>query len=110
MNRLPKADPQTSAHGQQTFPDYSYLMLENRFRGSETNLTAHLSIYPPYFQGLSDVLEIGSGRGELQSLFKQAGIASYGVDVDAAMVEAARERGHSIVEGDALAHLRQLRP
>lgn len=110
MNRLPKADPQTSAHGQVSYPDYSYIMLENRFRGSEGNLTNHLKIYPQYFQGLSNVLEIGSGRGELQNLFKEAGISSYGVDVDAAMVQAAREKGHCIVEGDALAHLRTLAP
>lgn len=110
MNRLPKGDPTSSAHGQTTYPDFSYLMLENRFRGNEENLTEHLKIYPTFFQGLDNVLEIGSGRGELQSLLRSAGIKSYGVDVDAAMVEAARAKGHVIVEGDALAHLRELQP
>ena len=91
--------------------DTSYLILENRFRGSEEEISNRVAIYPEYFKEISaqtnkPVLEIGGGRGELQILFKKAGIQSYSVDIDAAMVAAGIEKGASILHGDAIAHLR----
>ncbi len=87
-------------------PDYSYLLLENRFRGSEEQIAERLSIYKDYFQGCEkSVLEIGPGRGELLTIFKEAGIPSYGVDIDEAMVEAATEKGLDSRIGNALEHL-----
>lgn len=89
--------------------DYSYLLLENRFRGSEAEIAQRLSIYPPLFLDASGpVLEIGPGRGELLTLFKEARINCYGVDTDAAMVEAAIEKGHNVTLGDGIAHLASL--
>lgn len=89
--------------------DYSYLLLENRFRGSEEDIAQRLAIYPPIFQGATHpILEIGPGRGELLGLLKNAGISSYGVDTDAAMVEAAIEKGHEVLLGDGIAHLASL--
>lgn len=87
-------------------PDYSYLMLENRYRGPEEEITERLEIYPAYFNNSDKaVLEIGSGRGELQTLFKNAGIKSYGVELDGAMVEHSREKNLEIIEEDGLKHL-----
>jgi O-antigen chain-terminating methyltransferase len=77
--------------------DYSYLLLENRFRGSEVEIRRRLSIYPPLFAGSSKpVLEIGPGRGELQQLFKEQHVPSYGVDMDPAMVEACKTKGFDV--------------
>lgn len=91
------------------FPDFSYLLLENRFRGSEEEISKRLSIYPPVFAGTHlPVLEIGGGRGELQLLFREAGLVSYNVDIDQAMVETARSRGLDARLGDGLAHLAAL--
>lgn len=89
--------------------DYSYLLLENRFRGSQAEISKRLEIYPPLFSAASlPVLEIGSGRGELQLLFKQQGVLSYGVDMDAAMVESCADKGIDVRLGDAISHLRTL--
>lgn len=86
--------------------DYKYLLLENRFRGSEEEISRRLSHYPALFVGASHpVLEIGGGRGELQKLFTAQGIKSYMVDMDAAMVEAAKSIGVDARFGDGIQHL-----
>jgi O-antigen chain-terminating methyltransferase len=90
-------------------PDQSYLMLENRFRGSEAEISKRMQVYPPLFMRASlPVLEIGPGRGELQLLFKELGVSSYGVDMDEAMVECAKERGVDARLGDGLKHLAEI--
>ncbi|MCC6221063.1 MAG: class I SAM-dependent methyltransferase [Deltaproteobacteria bacterium] len=89
--------------------DYSYLLLENRFRGSEDEIRKRLSIYPPIFQGSSKpILEIGSGRGELQSLFKVKNIPSYGLDLDKAMVEHCRSMDLDVRFENGMTHLASL--
>jgi 2-polyprenyl-3-methyl-5-hydroxy-6-metoxy-1,4-benzoquinol methylase len=88
---------------------YSYLLLENRYRGSEQEISARMQHYPNIFTGAkAPVLEIGGGRGELQRLFKAAQINSYMVDMDAAMVEAALNSGVDAKLGDGISHLRSL--
>ena len=90
-------------------PDTSYLLLENRYRGSEHEISRRLEIYPPLFRGATKpVVEVGGGRGELQLLFKAASIPSYGVDLDEAMVRTANSRGVDTRHGDGIAHLRAL--
>jgi 2-polyprenyl-3-methyl-5-hydroxy-6-metoxy-1,4-benzoquinol methylase len=94
-----------------TLPDYSYLLLENRYRGSEEAIKERQSWYPSVFAGSSlehKVLEIGPGRGELLELFREQGVQAFGVDIDAAMVECCREKGLESYHGDALANLRGL--
>ena len=90
-------------------PDPSYLLLENRYRGGEGEIARRLAIYPEIFKSASGtVLEIGSGRGELQGLFKSADIKSYGVDLDTVMVNVANAAGCDTKFGDGIAHLRAL--
>jgi SAM-dependent methyltransferase len=89
--------------------DLSYLLLENRYRGGEDEIARRIAIYPEIFQGAPGrVLEIGSGRGELQRLFKQRGIVSYGVDLDVVMVNVANANGCDTQYGEGIAHLRSL--
>ncbi len=90
---------------------YDYLLLENRYRGSESEIRERLREYPELFaksdlsKKSGKVFEIGAGRGELQTLFAERGISSYGMDLDAAMVEVCREKGLDVSLGDALSHL-----
>lgn len=89
--------------------DYSYLLLENRYRGPEEEIAKRLKIYPDYFKNSRQaILEIGSGRGELQELFQKSGINSYGIELDAAMVEHCREKKLNVKKEDGLAHLASL--
>jgi 2-polyprenyl-3-methyl-5-hydroxy-6-metoxy-1,4-benzoquinol methylase len=90
-------------------PSRSYLLLENRYRGSEAEIERRTRIYPELFKDArGPVLDIGSGRGELLRLFKAAGIESYGVDLDTVMVNVANSNGCKTMYGDGIAHLRSL--
>lgn len=94
---------------EESIPDFSYLLLENRYRGNEEEIRKRLEIYPPVFKGTKKkILEIGPGRGELQVLLNEHGIPTYGVDVDEAMVKDAKARGLEVFLEDAVLHLRNL--
>ena len=93
----------------ENLPAFSYLLLENRFRGSEADIAARVAPYVLLFKGSRlPVLELGPGRGELQSQLKKAGVPAYGVDTDEAMVKVALEKGVDVRLGDGIAHMRGL--
>lgn len=99
----------SDGHASATPPTRSYLLLENRYRGSEGEIERRTRIYPELFKDARGaVLDIGSGRGELLRLFKAAGIESYGVDLDTVMVNVANANGCHTLYGDGIAHLRSL--
>jgi O-antigen chain-terminating methyltransferase len=114
VNNFPRYTDPNPPHVQEisqplTIPDPSYLLLENRYRGGEAEIERRLSIYPEIFKTApATVLEMGSGRGELQRLFKKAGVPSYGVDLDTVMVNVANAAGCDTKFGDGIAHLRAL--
>ena len=85
---------------------YKYLGFEDRFRGSENEIRARLADYAPYFDGASNVLDVGCGRGEFLALLKERGVRAKGLDLNPEMVEACRARGLDATAGDALEVLR----
>lgn len=106
----------SEAKGQSTLSDsvqadFSYVLLENRYRGSEDEISARMSIYSNVFESsqTQPVLEIGAGRGELQGTLRNRGVLSYGVDLDSGMVEQAKERSLDVRLGDGIEHLRGLK-
>lgn len=102
----PKSDPESL---ESSMPDYSYLLLENRYRGSEAVIQERLSIYPPLFKDApGPVLELGPGRGELLELFDKQQIKAYGVELDSAMVECCLGKDLEVEVGDAIGYMRQL--
>jgi len=91
--------------------DYRYLLLENRFRGSEEEISLRLREYVEVFStATGPVFELGAGRGELQRLLRDAGIESYGYELDEAMCERGRSLSLDLRLGDGIEHLRQLTP
>jgi 2-polyprenyl-3-methyl-5-hydroxy-6-metoxy-1,4-benzoquinol methylase len=95
--------------GNENLPSFSYLLLENRYRGSEKEIETRLTPYVDLFKSAhGPVLELGPGRGELQLLLKRQGINAYGVDTDEAMVKVALEKGVDARLGDGLGHLQSL--
>jgi O-antigen chain-terminating methyltransferase len=86
---------------------YKYVGFEDRFRGSQELIRARQIEYLPYFQGASDVLDIGCGRGEFLELLREKGISGRGLDVNHEMVEVCLARGLDATEGDALSYLQQ---
>ncbi len=87
---------------------YQYICFEDVFRGSREEIAARQRDYLQYFEGASDVLDIGCGRGEFLVLLRDEGIAARGVDANADAVERCRERGLEAARSDALAYLRAL--
>ena len=90
-------------------PDaYQYVCFEDVFRGSPEEVAARQREYLPYFEGASDVLDVGCGRGEFLALLRDHGIAARGVDTNAEAVEGCRERGLAATRSDAVGYLRTL--
>ena len=87
---------------------YQYVCFEDVFRGEPEEIAARQRDYLPYFEGASDVLDVGCGRGEFLVLLRDEGIAARGVDLNADAVERCRERGVEAARADALAYLRAL--
>ena len=73
--------------------EHAYLQLEQRFRGTEAEITERAAPYLDRLRGRGEVLDLGCGRGEALALFGQAGIAARGVDGSAAMVAECRAKG-----------------
>ena len=87
---------------------FKYLGFEDAFRGSPEEIRSRLASYLPLFEGSTDVLDIGCGRGEFLELLKERGIRARGLDLNHEMVETSRARGLEVAEGDALGYLESL--
>lgn len=86
---------------------FQYVGFEDRFRGSEEAIRARLADFVPYFEGQSNVLDIGCGRGEFLDLLRERGISGQGLDLNPEMIEVCRSRGLQASVGDARAFLQQ---
>ncbi len=84
---------------------YKYVGFEDQFRGSQDAIRERQESYLPYFEGRSDVLDVGCGRGEFVALLVAHGITARGIDSNHEMVEGCRARGLDVVEADAVGHL-----
>ncbi len=87
---------------------YKYVGFEDQFRGSVDEIRARFADYVPYFEGASDVLDIGCGRGEFLQLLRERGVKARGVDVNHEMVETCRSHGLEVIEGDGFEYLASL--
>ena len=87
---------------------YKYVGFEQAFRGSAAEIRDRLAAYGPYFDGASDVLDVGCGRGEFLEVLGQRGVTAHGIDLNHEMVEACHARGLEVEEADAVAHLEGL--
>ena len=87
---------------------YKYVGFENQFRGSQETIRARLESYLPYFDGASDVLDVGCGRGEFLDLLAARGISGRGLDLNHEMVEVCRARGLDVAEADVVSYLEAL--
>ncbi len=83
----------------------AYAVFEDAFRGPPAEVAGRQRRYLSCFEGASDVLDVGCGRGEFLDLLRGAGIAARGIDLDAEMVERCRELGLDAARADALAHV-----
>ncbi len=88
-----------------SFDAQKYVGFEDLFRGSQEEIKSRLTDYVPDFEGASNVLDVGCGRGEFLDLLQERGIVARGLDINHEMVELCRARGLDAVEADALSYL-----
>jgi SAM-dependent methyltransferase len=84
---------------------FSNEAFEETFRGEREELLGRYRDLVAVFDGLSPVLDIGCGRGELLGLFGEVGIEARGVDIDPELVKQCRADGLDVRLGDALTAL-----
>ena len=104
----------TFAHEQDHLLDNFYLAFEDRFRGTREDIAQRVEIYVPYIRKVSagsasaPVLDLGCGRGEWLEVLAGHDLVGQGVDSNRLVAAFCRERGISVIEADALEHLRTL--
>lgn len=92
---------------EEALPAEFYLALENAFRGSAEAIRERASAYLPRLEESpaahgNAVLDIGCGRGEWLALLEESGYRARGIDADASMVEACRQKNLSASQGQAV--------
>jgi len=87
---------------------YKYVGFEDQFRGSRDAIRERFESYLPLFEGRSNVLDVGCGRGEFLDLLRARGVSARGVDLNHEMAEVCRARGLDVTEADAVSYLSQL--
>ena len=87
---------------------HKYVGFEDAFRGSPEAIREGLRQYVPLFEGASDVLDVGCGRGEFLALLTERGIRGRGIDLNETMVDVCRDKGLDATAADALGYLRAL--
>lgn len=84
---------------------------DERFRGSPAVIRERLEQYTQILdlaalEGVGRAVDLGCGRGEWLDVLAAHGIRGYGLDIDAGVATALQSRGHEVVVGDALDHLK----
>ncbi len=87
---------------------HQYVGFEDLYRGSEIDIRGRMADYARIFEGASDVLDIGCGRGEFLTLLTEQGVSARGIDLNHEMVERCRAAGLDVTEADALGYLSSL--
>ena len=98
-------EPPTEGMLNQALDSYKYVGFEDHFRGSTDDIRGRLIAYLPHFEGATDVLDVGCGRGEFLDLLREHGVTARGIDTNHEMIQVCHERGLVADEGDALTHL-----
>ena len=86
--------------------DLDHLSYAERFGGTAEGRRERLRRFVPRFEGRSEVIDAGCGRGEFLELLREAEIAAVGVDRDESMVARCRELGLDAIQSDILPFLR----
>jgi SAM-dependent methyltransferase len=90
-----------------------YPAFQDRFRGSEEEITRRLQVYLPDVHrlvGSGGVVDVGPGRGEWLALLRERGVPAYGVESNQRFVDSCRARGLEVIPGDGAEHLHALTP
>ncbi len=84
---------------------FDYLLFEDRFRGSESEIKKRQARYVPYFEHHHPVVDVACGRGEFLELLKENAIPASGVELNPEMVNRCREKGLDVAEQGVFEYL-----
>jgi SAM-dependent methyltransferase len=90
--------------------DSFYAAFEEKFRGSTEEVEERLRFYLPYLADLdrdSNILDLGSGRGDWLELLTKEGFHPRGIEVNEALAESSRARDLEIINTEMMVHLGQ---
>ena len=117
MQHAPSADdlaaPTTNGHGAEARDplsngageSFDYVAFEERFRGSQADISKRLAPYLECFPAGGVVVDLGCGRGEFLELMHAAEKTARGVDCNLDMVLLCREKGLDVTQMDLLEFL-----
>lgn len=87
---------------------FDYIGFENKYRGSQEEITRKLYSYIEYFENCDNVLDIGCGRGEFLEILKEKNISASGIDIEDDMISMCSGKGLRVNKADALEYLKGL--
>jgi O-antigen chain-terminating methyltransferase len=107
----------TLAEHKEHLYDRSYLLFEDRFRGSQDDIKKRQEVYLPLLLEAWErlrtrggyVLDIGCGRGEFLESLREKGVEARGVDSNEEMVMSCKERGLIVESADAITYLKGIK-
>jgi SAM-dependent methyltransferase len=80
--------------------EQDYVALEDRFRGTRSEIVERVEVYVTYLPASGEVLDLGCGRGETLSVLRERGWRARGVDASREMVDHCRQQGLEAETGD----------
>jgi 2-polyprenyl-3-methyl-5-hydroxy-6-metoxy-1,4-benzoquinol methylase len=89
--------------------DSLYCALEYQFRGTTDDIREQVKGYLPILKDAgvrSDILDVGSCRGEWLEVLREAGLSARGVDHNRVLIEQCKALRLDVVESEALTYLR----
>jgi 2-polyprenyl-3-methyl-5-hydroxy-6-metoxy-1,4-benzoquinol methylase len=89
-------------------PEFNFLAFEQLTRGDEQRIREDQRRYVPLFEGATNVLDAGCGRGEFLELLREAGVDAYGIDSDEQMVQHCRDKELRVEQDFLFAHLEKV--
>jgi SAM-dependent methyltransferase len=89
-----------------------HLAIADRFRGDNESIREQLESYLNVVRDAAidtehPLADVGSGRGEWLLALKEAGLPAFGIDSNPVLAARAMAEGLNVIEGDALAVLRE---
>jgi O-antigen chain-terminating methyltransferase len=90
--------------------DQFYASFEEQFRGSAKEVEERLRFYLPFLADLkpeSQILDLGSGRGDWLELLRAQGFNPRGVEVNEVLGEHSRQQGLDVVSMEMMVYLGQ---
>jgi 2-polyprenyl-3-methyl-5-hydroxy-6-metoxy-1,4-benzoquinol methylase len=85
-----------------------WLKFAEKFRGSEEAVRQRQQMYADRFREHAPVLDIGCGRGEMLEVFRSAGLAARGIDLNDDSIALCRSKGLDAEKADLFAYLNSL--